>query len=259
MRRFLVAAVLLSTLWNIDGALADEEFDKLQAEYGEARRAWYELLQKHRDADGDYTFEEGEMPPSPVETFLPRFRAFAERHTGQPAAIAALVWIIKEVRRPASEEGPNPSKWAVEQLTAHHAGDPALAQALPGLRYAYYYAGADPLIAFFEKVIKENKNKEAAGWAMFNLAYTLYRDTGDGDGRQPEADRTRAVQLFRRSTKDYAGTPAAEAAAGYVYEIEHLQIGMKAPEIVGTDVEGREIKLSQFRGQVVVLDFWGFW
>ena len=34
---------------------------------------------------------------------------------------------------------------------------------------------------------------------------------------------------------------------------------MQAPELVGTDVDGKEIRLSQYRGRVVVLDFWGLW
>ena len=29
-----------------------------------------------------------------------------------------------------------------------------------------------------------------------------------------------------------------------------------APEIVGTDQDGKEFKLSDFRGKVVMLDFW---
>lgn len=32
-----------------------------------------------------------------------------------------------------------------------------------------------------------------------------------------------------------------------------------APEITGEDVDGTEFKLSDYRGKVVVLDFWGFW
>ena len=40
---------------------------------------------------------------------------------------------------------------------------------------------------------------------------------------------------------------------------EGRAIGMRAPEITGTDADGKEIKLSQFRGNVVVIDFWGFW
>jgi hypothetical protein len=37
------------------------------------------------------------------------------------------------------------------------------------------------------------------------------------------------------------------------------QIGQKAPEIKGTDGAGKSFKLSDYRGKVVVLDFWGDW
>ena len=36
-------------------------------------------------------------------------------------------------------------------------------------------------------------------------------------------------------------------------------IGNLAPEISGTDLNGEPLKLSDYRGQVVVLDFWGNW
>ena len=38
-----------------------------------------------------------------------------------------------------------------------------------------------------------------------------------------------------------------------------FEIGNAAPEITGNDLEGKPMKLSEFRGKVVVLDFWGFW
>ena len=37
------------------------------------------------------------------------------------------------------------------------------------------------------------------------------------------------------------------------------QIGYIAPEIVGKDLEGKEFKLSDYRGKVVMLDFWAGW
>lgn len=36
-------------------------------------------------------------------------------------------------------------------------------------------------------------------------------------------------------------------------------IGEEAPEIVGKDLEGVEFKLSDYRGKVVMLDFYGDW
>jgi hypothetical protein len=42
-------------------------------------------------------------------------------------------------------------------------------------------------------------------------------------------------------------------------EPEHLAIGREAPEIEGNDVDGVPFKLSDYRGKIVVLDFWGNW
>jgi len=35
--------------------------------------------------------------------------------------------------------------------------------------------------------------------------------------------------------------------------------GDRAPELEGVDVSGKPLKLSDFRGKVVMLDFWGTW
>jgi cytochrome oxidase Cu insertion factor (SCO1/SenC/PrrC family) len=35
--------------------------------------------------------------------------------------------------------------------------------------------------------------------------------------------------------------------------------GQVAPEIVGIDADGQRFKLSDYRGKVVVLDFWATW
>jgi hypothetical protein len=35
--------------------------------------------------------------------------------------------------------------------------------------------------------------------------------------------------------------------------------GPVAPEIVGDDLDGVPLRLSDYRGQVVLLDFWGDW
>ena len=44
-----------------------------------------------------------------------------------------------------------------------------------------------------------------------------------------------------------------------IFAYENLRIGKVAPEIEGHDVDGTPFKLSDYRGKVVVLDFWGDW
>ena len=56
-----------------------------------------------------------------------------------------------------------------------------------------------------------------------------------------------------------AGTSLAARIAAPRFEKERLQIGMTAPDIDGVDTDGTAFKLSDYRGKVVVLDFWGFW
>ena len=36
-------------------------------------------------------------------------------------------------------------------------------------------------------------------------------------------------------------------------------VGREAPEISGEDIDGVPFKLSDYRGRVVLLDFWGHW
>jgi len=51
----------------------------------------------------------------------------------------------------------------------------------------------------------------------------------------------------------------APALNGCSPSTEELAIGQKAPEIFGADVDGNEMKLSDYLGKVIVLDFWGDW
>ncbi len=257
--RAMVAGTLVVLF--IQVAPADEELDGLIGEYNKAQEAWFQNLEKFRKEDGSSEFKEGAMPPRPGPSFLPRFRAYAEQHAGKPEAIEALVWIMQLTPRPDKPgEKSADGLWAVEQLTRNHAADSQLGAHLANLRYSFYDVGKKPLIRFYKRVIEVNKDKETVATAMFNLALTLRSHGLPWDDAGADTfDRDRAATLFRRIVKEYPETPAGKQAKGYVFEIEHLQIGMQAPDFSGEDVDGNTIRLSQFRGQVVVLDFWGFW
>lgn len=73
------------------------------------------------------------------------------------------------------------------------------------------------------------------------------------------------ADMLGRVAKDYADVkdsrgraigPRAESA---LFEMQRLQIGMIAPDIEAEDIDGTTFKLSDYRGKVVVLDFWGHW
>lgn len=48
-------------------------------------------------------------------------------------------------------------------------------------------------------------------------------------------------------------------AKGEMSEFKYLAIGRVAPDIEGDDLKGQPFKLSDYRGKVVVIDFWGDW
>ena len=70
-----------------------------------------------------------------------------------------------------------------------------------------------------------------------------------------------AERLFERLAADFGdinrrGYALTDLVQPDLHELRHLTIGRPAPEIVGEDLGGRQMRLSDYRGKVVVLTFW---
>ena len=50
-----------------------------------------------------------------------------------------------------------------------------------------------------------------------------------------------------------------EMASDMLFSIQHLKVGKPAPNITGTDLDGVAFSLDDYRGKIVMLDFWGDW
>jgi hypothetical protein len=261
LHRFLAPLLLFLTATG-PLVLADQEYDELMTSFDDAQRAWISACVKLREAATEtQPVDESKLPPHPAGEFLGKFKAYAERHAGKPEALPALGMVIQLAGPAACQGEPNPdADWAVERLARDHAQQEGLADTLGGLQYAASVVGPGTMIAFYEKVIEKNPSADAKARAKFNLAFTLYSsNSADQPQEKRDADVRRATELFRSIVKDAPSTASAKSAEGYLFEIDHLQVGMVAPDFEGRDVDDRPVKLSQFRGQVVVLDFWGFW
>ena len=72
-----------------------------------------------------------------------------------------------------------------------------------------------------------------------------------------------AEAAFERVVKEFGDVPGGHAeplgqeARSELNEIRNLVPGKPAPEVTGADVDGHPIKLSDYRGQVVLISFWG--
>jgi len=252
MKAITFITVFIALLVLIPPALGDEKYDELKAEYDKKVAEWYALLSEAADKDG----AGGEAPAHPAEAFVPRFKAYAVEQAGKPEAIPALVWLVNAgARNILSEKGRAAGKRALEELAKSHSASPSIGDVLPDMVYSWGAMGVEPMKAFYRRIMEVNKDKAALSWAAFSLGFVTYHENIEEDGTA-ERDNEKLLKIFRRAAKEYEGTQAAKWASCFVFELERLQVGMKAPEIAGEDADGREIKLSQYLGRVVIVDFW---
>lgn len=175
----------------------------------------------------------------------------AEKNAKDPVAGEALAWVLMRVR---SDEMLNRVLAALEK---DHLDSPHIGMACERLEQMQT-PGAEK---FLRAVIAKSKNKDAVGLATYGLAGSLQSKAED------EADKTKAEQLRKEAEKlyeqviskygDVKGSegpigPAAKAAIS-------LAVGKDVPDITGEDADGKKFKLSDYRGKVVLLDFWGHW
>src|SRR5262249_57890027 len=96
---------------------------------------------------------------------------------------------------------------------------------------------------------------EVRGMACLILAQVLR-------GRPDDKKRKESEKLFEEAADKYAdvktafdGTVARKARSE-LFDLRSLSVGKAAPEIKGTDQDGKLFKLSDYKGKVVLLDFW---
>lgn len=71
-------------------------------------------------------------------------------------------------------------------------------------------------------------------------------------------DRERGMRRMREIAKDEEHS-FRKKAKSYLFDMEHLQVGMQVPDFEAVDQDGKRFRLSELRGRVVVIDFWVSW
>ena len=222
-----------------------DEFDERMAKFMEAYRAEQDEAKREKLFEGLY--------PNPTE-FVPRFRALATEFKGTRAAAGALVWIATHVYGDTQET-------AVDELLRDYPDSPLLDQVVPLLANRSDEGSRTNL----RTLLSESPHRIVRGHACRALALNLRElaaDTKRGERKETLMAESRA--LLMRLQKDfgdlpYYGRTLGDAARSELFESDRLQIGMLAPDIEGPDLNGVTFKLSDYRGKVVVLDFWGNW
>jgi thiol-disulfide isomerase/thioredoxin len=141
---------------------------------------------------------------------------------------------------------------------ANHADDKTRAWA------AFSLSGQLRQNARMAKIVQKASEKARASYAKVfgeDVVANLAKE-GAAAAYLKEAD-----EMLERivATPAFAETPTrdshtlGELAASTLFRLRNLVPGKSVPEIVGTDLEGESIKLSDFKGKVVVVNFWGSW
>jgi hypothetical protein len=99
--------------------------------------------------------------------------------------------------------------------------------------------------------------KEFAGLYGMEYLAKLQRQEREQGIKEVEAVLAQAAEQYGEVLLP-GGETVAERAKAELFEIRHLRVGKAAPDIEGEDQDGKRFKLSDYRGKVVLLDFWSY-
>jgi peroxiredoxin len=258
-----------------------EAWQALQQEFDSAFRA-YNAASRDAKTDEDRR-RLGARYQEQARAIADRAIALAERVPDDPVTIEVLLWVIDEVRYGAAKAF---AVLARDALPSERLADACRATATAP-REAFVEA---------ENLLREARarspHQSVRGIACYYLARELKKRAAilRRFEDEPEAvaqfaneyglgilalSRLRArtvasledeaAALYRETIERYGDLPTrrkpnlAPVAEGELFDLRKLAVGQPAPEIVGTDLDGRTFKLSDYRGKVVVLTFSGSW
>jgi len=220
-----------------------EAYPQIRAEYDNAQRAFSEAYGAAKTDEERQKIVEAKYPKP--EKYTPRFLAYAEKNPDDPQAIDALLFVVGMAR------GGEDFKRALEQVGTRHAASDRVGPVVQRLAF-----NGDPAVeAVLLTVLEKNPSRQVKGQACYALGQHYLNA-----GKPAEAEERfeEVVGDYGDVQGGYRGT-LGEAAKAQLHEARNLVVGKVAPEIEGEDVDGTKFKLSEYRGKVVVLDFWGDW
>jgi hypothetical protein len=281
MRRIPGGALVLVLAWP---ALRAEDKKDKPATPGAQYQA---LLKEYQDAQKEFwkAYEQAktdkerqkldERYPRP-EKLAPRFLELAEKNPKAPAAVDALVWVASNVRQSGKD---NLRERALAILTRDHIANAEVSPVCDSLIYMDDLASE----TFLRAVLEKSSSKEVQGRACLALGmhfHYLLQQVEQLRGNESRYDKETVTRLkkialaklakemkglLERAASEYADvrhpdfTTVGKQAKSELYEIRFLAVGREAPDVEGEDQDGKKFKLSEYRGKVVLLDFWGNW
>ncbi|MEN3943557.1 redoxin domain-containing protein [Prosthecobacter sp. SYSU 5D2] len=181
--------------------------------------------------------------------------AVVQAHPTDPGSVTGVTWLITQAAAfPESET-------ALELLATTHSASAGIAPAVKALEFRPLEK-AGPIL---ETIRQKNPHSEEKAAALYALGMLHFRRF-DAALSPAEAEVSKQISMdcFQEIIASYGdvkiqGFPIADQAGRMLFEMSSLSVGSITPEIEGTDLDGQTFKLSDYRGQHVVLVFWGGW
>jgi hypothetical protein len=228
---------------------AAQQYRAIAAEFRKEQQDFFQAYSKANQQERQkLTFPD-------AQKYAKRMLALAEAHPKDPAAVDALAWVIQ------SAHGAEANR-ARDILLRDHLDSKQLGNVCQNLRYS----GAADAEKNLRAILEKSPHHEVQGQACLALAQYL-KDQSQRNASKEQKDKLtkEAENLFERVAKNYADVKLfgrillGKMAKGELFEMRNLVIGKVTPEIEGEDIDGKRFKLSDYRGKVVLLDFWGNW
>lgn len=119
---------------------------------------------------------------------------------------------------------------------------------------------------FLRTLMGKDARREVRGVACLTLALNLKSQAEALDEKNAKESaklRREIEELLVQAAEKYGDVKrhprqdtVGEKANSELHELRHLSVGMKAPEIDGEDQDGKKFKLGDYKGKIVLLDFW---
>ena len=146
-------------------------------------------------------------------------------------------------------------------LIDHHIQSDILEKFVPRIGWNLEPEKAEPL---FRQILEASNVKSVKATTSFSLFQLLSTKAETAEGKAAELlqaeieSLSQSIKAEYSEFKDLADVTFGERLEGIEFG-KLLAIGKSVPDIVGSDLEGVDFKLSDYQGKVVMISFWGQW
>lgn len=236
--------------------IAREVFERLRAE---ADAAYREAVDRYRalveEAEASGGADELPAWSNPLDEHVPIFWEAAQRYAPERQDLRFLLWIVEH---PAAPDGPHGAIAldAFRRLIVEYVGSISLEGNGALLAEFTTRFPSEEGAALLARLEQESTRESVRSWARFIRIRPAIEDAplesdaylaARGEAQELLDGEDPVDSWLRRTIEDAIGVR------------ENFSLGAVVPDIVGVDLDGVPFKLSDYRGKVLFVDFWGDW